>query len=190
MLAAGEHARVPLIVGNAMREFTVEAARNSPRQFVDDNFGENSREALALYGFAGASLPPDDPALGSIADQLSADVIFRCPASWVANQHLVATPNVWRYQFSISAPDTIKGVEHSAELKYVFQKTPAGATFADWPPLQAYWTNFAKTGDPNGRGLPNWPSQGKEANYIDFLPEGPKVGKDLRGPICRLLNAP
>jgi len=190
MLAAGEQARMPLIVGNALREFTVEAARNSPRQFVVDNFGDKAGEALALYGFAGTSPPPDDPVLGSIADQLSADVIFRCPASWVAKRHLAATPNVWRYQFSVPAPDTIKGVEHSAELKYVFQKTPAGATFAAWPPLQAYWTNFAKTGDPNGRGLPNWPSLGKEANYIDFLPEGPKLGKDLRGPICQLLNTP
>ena len=53
MLAAGEQARVPLIIGNAMREFTRRRRKESPRQFVVDNFGDKAGEALAFYGFAG-----------------------------------------------------------------------------------------------------------------------------------------
>ena len=31
--------------------------------------------------------------------------------------------------------------------------------------MSTYWTNFAKTGNPNGPGLPNWPSYRAEDNY-------------------------
>ena len=197
ILSSGEQAPVPLIIGNATREFTVVGAREFPRRWIEENFGDNAAEAMKLYGFNGTDLPPDDPKLGSFADRLSTDVIFRCPASWVASRQAAVTPNVWRYQFAIPAPDTVKPVEHSADLKYVFFTPPAGAKLGAWPPLQAYWANFARTGDPNGldafrsgERLPKWPSHGKDAHYMEFTAKGPIAGKDLHGPICRLLGAP
>ncbi|MEP7209783.1 MAG: carboxylesterase family protein, partial [Alphaproteobacteria bacterium] len=69
----------------------------------------------------------------------------------------------------------LKGAVHASERQYVFDTLGA----SPWPvgkqdPLVAaqmsrYWTNFAKTGDPNGADLPRWESFGKQpGQLLDF----------------------
>jgi para-nitrobenzyl esterase len=53
--------------------------------------------------------------------------------------------------------------------------------------MQTYWTNFAKNGNPNGPGVPTWPSFDPASRaYLAFMDEGAVAKKRLRQPFCDL----
>ncbi len=182
----GEQAAMPLLIGNNTREFVIDGLPDGGQGLIRMIFKRNAEQALAFYGFLGNKPPPDDPVLGSAATQVITDLAFRCTDNQLANWEVAKGQKVWRYQFGVPEPG-LKDVRHNAELKYVFGSRPEGADYASWPPVQEYWANFIKRGDPNGAGLPEWPAFGEEGRYIAFMPTGIETGTDLRGPICRLM---
>jgi para-nitrobenzyl esterase len=181
-------AHVPLIVGNNAREFGLDGGADTARAFLTATFGTQAPALIASYGLDAPGEPALDPELGGVGMQIPSDLAFRCPANRMAAFQVQTGRSVWRYQFGVGPPGSGKPSEHSSELKYVFNPAPADANFATWPPVQAYWANFIRSGDPNGPGLPGWPSLGEQANYMSFTPQGPQPGKDLRGALCRLMN--
>ncbi|HEY6446635.1 MAG TPA: carboxylesterase family protein [Acidobacteriaceae bacterium] len=170
---------VPLLIGSNIQEFSFSRSSviqtgappdppDALRSAIERNFGLQATAAIAAYGLAHSDAPPVDPQLGSAGTQLMTDTLFRCPAriagAWLAHRGVA----VWEYQFERPLPGSgSPSTRHSGELPYVFgwaqQSTirVMGATFgpadaALSQQMQGYWTNFAKTGNPNGPGLPPW----------------------------------
>jgi para-nitrobenzyl esterase len=99
--------------------------------------------------------------------EVSGDAFFVCPARQTARTAAAGGAPVYLYSFEqlpeLPILDGL-GVFHSAEIPFVFGTDPAyplgragegGAATA--AALQAMWTQFAATGDPNGTG-PEWPA--------------------------------
>ena len=181
-LARSGGAPVPLLIGSNARELDGLHDEAQLENAVQRTFGTHATAAHAFY----AQVPDPDPRRGSKLLQASTDMAFACPSGLVAAAHARGGQPTWQYEFDYALPG--EQVSHSSEIKFVMQapgRFPPGA-----PPLLAYWLNFARTGDPNGVGLPRWQPYAPGKRYIRFADGKAEMLADLRGAICRLRNLP
>jgi para-nitrobenzyl esterase len=180
----GQELPVPLLLGNNARE------RTPPATISDDlikateaMYGPLAARALTLYGFTSAPVP--DPLYGGPAAQWVVDTMYRCPVVAQLLWHTAAGNRAYEYQFDL-APEGREslGAVHGAEVPYVFGKVEDHITSGV---IQQYWTNFAKTGEPDGAGLPQWPVFNPPARaYMEFTASGPVTREGLRRAFCDL----
>ena len=155
VFAAGRQHRIPLIAGANSFEGTLARVFPWGEQPPKPAIQANLTRLAPLYG-----KPAADP---SLMLDLYGDVFFRSSAHWLANQmQRVETP-AWNYHFDYvrkSERKKSKGAGHGSEVPYVFGSVilPALEDLAAIHVVQGHWIQFAKTGNPNGPGLPDWPA--------------------------------
>ncbi|PWU01101.1 MAG: carboxylesterase family protein [Terriglobia bacterium] len=182
VFATAKQQRVPLLIGNNARERTPHNTPEEVRQAMDAMYGPLAAKALTLYP---ATQPPD-PLYGAADAQWVVDTMYRCPVVAQLLWHAAGNPS-YEYQFDRAAPGREElGAVHGAEVSYVFGTVKGSeADAALSGAIQRYWTNFAKTGDPNGAGLPHWPLFDANARaYMEFTDNGPQPREGLRRPYC------
>jgi para-nitrobenzyl esterase len=198
VFSEGKEARVPLIVGSCAIEFPAAGPYAAKMKTVQMTFGKHAGEAAALYGIEeGGDKFPADPLYGDSGDQLGSDV-FRCPDIVAAAWHAANGMPTWQYEFDRAIPPRPK-VGHSSDMPYVFGNLlpdggQGGAFTATDRQLsdvvQAYWVNFANTGNPNANGLPSWPAyQAADTKFIHFTTSGGEsLDHDERAPYAALFR--
>jgi para-nitrobenzyl esterase len=146
-------------------------------------FGELSGEAKAAYD------PDGNKEFAEIQTRFNTDKAWAEPARFTASSFAVVGDPAYIFLFSY-VPAAMKermkyGPGHGTDISFAFDNlgarpgsTPAPEDKALAKIMNAYWVNFAKTGNPNGEGLPKWPVYTPKTNEIlDIQPDGNPVGK-------------
>ena len=190
IFSAGKQNDVPLVVGSVADESG--GAARSPAKAAEvpawakQTFGDLAEKYLKAY-----PARTDEEAARSAAafatNQLleNARILARLQAStgkskayWYLFTHVSPLPEGLMWS---GRPAKTWGAYHGGEIVYVFNELP----MQDWAwrpvdlkvgdLISSMWTNFVKTGNPNGPGIPNWPSYDPKTEMLMNIGDDPKA---------------
>jgi para-nitrobenzyl esterase len=163
IFAQGRQASVPVIVGSNSNEGTSFISKNNPstldqyEKYLARDSGKFSAEELAVY-------PASSDAKVSDAYLQLQTEFFGFGAYSMARAMTRTGQKAYLYSFDFVGPDgyASQGAFHTEELFFLADAFPV-----NWPrtreeeklgeAMRRYWTQFARTGNPNAKPNPPWP---------------------------------
>merc|ERR1712039_261274 len=91
------------------------------------------------------------------AQECETDFSYACTAQWVSDA--LAAHGSASYVYQFSEPTSYGLTLHGDDIGYVFGTlgSPSAQQSYVVNLMMGFWTNFAKTGNPNGVNLTTWP---------------------------------
>ena len=178
IFTAGKENKVPLLTGWNEEEFKFFGEVKNAADFkkeMNDKYGPDAQTALKYY-------PATNDSLAMVSQyRMSSDQVFGTQNFTWANRQSDQGGKVYVYRFTHKVPGTGEyaqyGAFHGGEIPYAYNNLkflnrpwqPADHKLAET--MSSYWVHFAATGNPNGKGLPEWKPYNSRTNEIMILNE-------------------
>ncbi len=176
----------PILVGYNSDEGASFGPARTPQAYtagVKARYGSFADSLLKAY-------PTNETTVPKTARDLMRDAAFGWHTwTWARMQTSLGKSKAYYYYFDqhpeypADSPQAGQGSPHGMEVEYVFghptggsagKPSPTDLTISD--AMATYWTNFAKYGDPNGKGMPKWPAYSDEHPELMYFSGTAHVG--------------
>jgi para-nitrobenzyl esterase len=198
LYSSGRFNDTPILVGYNSDEGASFSPPRTPEAYIEGvklRYGSFAESLIKAYPAGTTTVP-------KTARDLARDAAFGWHTwIWARLQSQKGKSKAFYYYFDqhpdypADSPLADRGSPHGQDVAYVFQHLNASnpqVTKTDLEISEAmatYWTNFAKNGDPSGKGLPVWPAFSDTNPVVMYFSQTPHTGPVPSAESLKILDA-